>query len=268
MTAPGAATTTPGAPGAVRVLLADDDALLRTGVAVTLGTAPDIDVVGEAADGIRAVELCHALTPDVVLMDVRMPGIDGIEATGRIVAAGLAARVLVLTTFPDDAYVWRALRAGASGFLLKRAAPERLIDAVRTVHAGDTLLDPSVTGALVERFVLDGRGARAEPDAAERARLRALTAREAQVLRLIAEGLSNAELAMVLGIAESTAKTHVKRILHKIGARDRAQAVVLAHRSGLMESRGAPPEPLRAPTDPLRSPADPFGTPPAHPGSG
>ncbi|MER6157064.1 response regulator transcription factor [Streptomyces sp. NPDC001868] len=232
--------TTARADGAttVRVLLADDDALLRTGVAVTLGTAPDIEVVGEAADGVRAVELCHALAPDVVLMDVRMPGIDGIEATGRIVEAGLTARVLVLTTFPDDAYVWRALRSGASGFLLKRATPERLIDAVRTVAAGDTLLDPSVTRALVERFVLDGRTARADPDTGDRARLRRLTAREAQVLRLIAEGLSNAELAGLLGIAESTAKTHVKRILHKIDARDRAQAVVLAYRSGLMEPRG------------------------------
>ncbi|MFF7389207.1 response regulator [Streptomyces scabiei] len=242
----------PAAPP-VRVLLADDDALLRTGVTVTLGTAPDLEVVGEAADGIRAVELCHALTPDVVLMDVRMPGIDGIEATGRIVEAGLAARVLVLTTFPDDAYVWRALRAGASGFLLKRAAPERLIDAVRTVAAGDTLLDPSVTRALVARFVLDDRRARREPDAGQRARLRGLTVREAQVLRLIAEGLSNAELAQLLGIAESTAKTHVKRILHKIDARDRAQAVVLAYRSGLMDSRGTP-------TDPL-GPAEPTGTP-------
>ncbi|PIM68823.1 DNA-binding response regulator [Streptomyces sp. JV178] len=229
----------------VRVLLADDDALLRTGVAVILGTAPGIEVVGEAGDGLRAVELCRALAPDVVLMDVRMPGIDGIQATGRIVDAGLAARILVLTTFPDDAYVWQALRAGASGFLLKRTAPERLIDAVRTVAAGDTLLDPSVTRALVERFVLDGdddgRGggdgesARPGTAAADRARLRHLTAREAQVLRLIAEGLSNAELAARLNIAESTAKTHVKRILHKIGARDRAQAVVLAYRSGLME---------------------------------
>ncbi|MFJ7048149.1 response regulator [Streptomyces sp. NPDC101112] len=234
----------------VRVLLADDDALLRTGVAVILGTAPGIEVVGEAGDGLRAVELCRALAPDVVLMDVRMPGIDGIQATGRIVDAGLAARILVLTTFPDDAYVWQALRAGASGFLLKRTAPERLIDAVRTVAAGDTLLDPSVTRALVERFVLDGDGdgdggsggdndgeggARPGTVAADRARLRHLTAREAQVLRLIAEGLSNAELAARLNIAESTAKTHVKRILHKIGARDRAQAVVLAYRSGLME---------------------------------
>ncbi|WEH13807.1 response regulator transcription factor [Streptomyces sp. VNUA24] len=224
----------------VRVLLADDDALLRTGVAVTLGTAPDIEVVGEAADGLRAVELCHALAPDVVLMDVRMPGIDGIEATARIAAAGPAVRVLVLTTFPDDTYVWRALRAGASGFLLKRAAPERLIDAVRTVAAGDTLIDPSVTRALVEHFVLGERTARGPADAADLARLRGLTAREAQVLRLIAEGLSNAELAELLKIAESTAKTHVKRILHKIGARDRAQAVVLAYRSGLMEP-GVPP---------------------------
>ncbi|SPF06459.1 response regulator [Streptomyces sp. MA5143a] len=231
----------------VRVLLADDDALLRAGVAVILGTAPGIEVVGEAGDGLCAVELCRSLAPDVVLMDVRMPGIDGIQATARIVDAGPASRILVLTTFPDDAYVWRALRAGASGFLLKRTAPERLIDAVRTVAAGDTLLDPSVTRALVERFVLDGDGdggsggggdgevARPGTAAADRARLRHLTVREAQVLRLIAEGLSNAELAARLNIAESTAKTHVKRILHKIGARDRAQAVVLAYRSGLME---------------------------------
>ncbi|MFF3936967.1 response regulator [Streptomyces phaeofaciens] len=213
----------------LRVLLADDDPLLRTGVAVVLGVA-GIEVVGEAGDGVRAVELCRELSPDVVLMDVRMPGYDGIEATGRILGAGLATRVLVLTTFPDDAYVWRALRAGAHGFLLKRAEPERLVDAVRTVAAGHTLLDPVVTRALVDRVVTDDRSPRG-PDSD--ARLRQLTSREAQILRLMAEGLSNAELAGLLGIAESTVKTHVKRILHKIGARDRAGAVVIAFRSGL-----------------------------------
>jgi DNA-binding NarL/FixJ family response regulator len=216
----------------IRVLLADDDALLRTGVAVVLGTAADLEVVGEAADGLRAVELCRTSAPDVVLMDVRMPGVDGIEATSRIVAAGMPARVLVLTTFRNDDYVWRALRAGASGFLLKRASPEQLIEAVRTVAAGDTLLDPSVTRALVEHFVLRGEGPGA--GSPERSRLERLTVRELQVLRLVAEGLSNEQIADLLVIAESTAKTHVKRILLKIDARDRAQAVVLAYRSGVM----------------------------------
>ncbi|GIJ48022.1 DNA-binding response regulator [Virgisporangium aliadipatigenens] len=215
----------------VRVLLADDDALLRTGVAVVLGSAPDIEVVGQAADGLSAVELSRSLAPDVALMDVRMPGVDGIEATGRIVAAGLATKVLVLTTFPNDDFVWRALRAGASGFLLKRASPERLIDAVRTVAGGDTLLDPSVTRSLVEHFV---RGGAPDTGSPERSRLERLTSREIQVLRLIAEGLSNEQIADLLVIAESTAKTHVKRILQKIDARDRAQAVVLAYRAGLM----------------------------------
>jgi DNA-binding NarL/FixJ family response regulator len=215
----------------IRVLLADDDALMRTGVAVVLASEEGIDVAGEAADGLQAVAQCRALAPDVVLMDVRMPGIDGIEATRRIVADGLAARVLVLTTFQHDEYVWGALRAGASGFLLKRASPERLIDAVRTVAAGDALLDPAVTGELIRHFVA------ARPsvaDAASQRRLTELTERETQVLRLVAEGRSNAELADELVIAESTAKTHVKRILAKIGARDRAQAVVIAYQSGLM----------------------------------
>lgn len=216
----------------VRVLLADDDALMRAGLAVVLQAA-GIDVVGEASDGIQAVGLSSALTPDVVLMDVRMPGIDGIEATRRVVAAGLVTKVLVLTTFRHDEYVWGALRAGASGFLLKRASPERLVDAVHTVAAGDTLLDPAVTRDLVEHFVL--RAGAADTVAAEdERRVAALTQREVQVLRLIAQGLSNEEIAGLLFIAESTAKTHVKRILAKIGARDRAQAVVLAYRSGLM----------------------------------
>ncbi|MET7334922.1 response regulator [Nonomuraea sp. CA-143628] len=217
----------------VRVLLADDDALLRAGVAVVLATADGIEVVGEAADGLRAVALCRSLAPDVVVMDVRMPGLDGIEATRRIVAAGLPARVLVLTTFQYDEYVWGALRAGASGFLLKRASPERLIDAVRTLAAGDALLDPAVTRDLIGRFVARSPDAPAAP-APHWSRLAQLTERERQVLRLIAEGYSNEEIADLLAIAESTAKTHVKRILAKIGARDRAQAVVIAYQSGHM----------------------------------
>ena len=215
-----------------RVLLADDDALMRAGLRVVLENAAGTAVVGEAGDGLEAVRLCRDLTPDVVLMDVRMPGIDGIEATRRIVAAGLPTRVLVLTTFRHDEYVWGALRAGASGFLLKRASPERLVEAVRTVAAGDTLLDPSVTRELVEHFLrLDDRAPRDAGEAT--AVLARLTEREAQVLRLVAQGLSNEEIADLLVIAESTAKTHVKRILAKVGARDRAQAVVLAYRAGL-----------------------------------
>jgi DNA-binding NarL/FixJ family response regulator len=216
----------------VRVLLADDDALMRAGLAVVLDNAAGIDVVGEAPDGIQAVELCRSLAPDVVLMDVRMPGIDGIEATRRVVAAGLPTKVLVLTTFRHDEYVWGALRAGASGFLLKRASPERLVDAIHTVAADETLLDPAVTRDLVEHFVLHAR--ESDVAAEDRRRVAALTQREVQVLRLIAQGLSNEEMAGLLFIAESTAKTHVKRILAKIGARDRAQAVVVAYRSGLM----------------------------------
>jgi DNA-binding NarL/FixJ family response regulator len=219
----------------IRVLLADDDALLRAGVAVVLGTADDIDLAGEAADGLRAVELCRSLEPDVVLMDVRMPGIDGIEATRRITGAGLATRVLVLTTFHHDEYVWGALRAGASGFLLKRSPPERLIDAVRTVAEGDARLDPSVTRDLIRQFARwDTAGPDLGAQAPLRQRLARLTPRESQVLRLIAEGYSNQEIAGLLVIAESTAKTHAKRVLAKIGARDRAQAVVIAYQSGLM----------------------------------
>ena len=221
----------------IRVLLADDDALLRAGVAVVLGTAGDIELVGEAADGLQAVGMCRSLEPDVVLMDVRMPGIDGIEATRRIAGAGLPARVLVLTTFQHDEYVWGALRAGASGFLLKRAPPERLIDAVRTVAAGDALLDPSVTRDLIRHFASwEVAGPDHTAQAPLRRRLAGLTPREVQVLRLIAEGYTNQEIAGLLVIAESTAKTHVKRVLTKIAARDRAQAVVIAYQSGLMSA--------------------------------
>ncbi|MFC9330004.1 response regulator [Kitasatospora sp. NPDC057015] len=216
----------------VRVVIADDDALLRAGVAVVLGTEDGIEVVGQAADGLQAVELCRTLLPDVVLMDVRMPGIDGIEATRRIVADGLATRVLVLTTFHHDEYVWGALRAGAGGFLLKRASPERLVDAVRTLAAGQALLDPAITRDLVSHLVARGP-APAVPAVPDR-RLAGLTSRERQVLRRAAEGDSNAEIAELLVVAESTVKTHMKRILAKTGARDRAQAVAIAHRGGLM----------------------------------
>ena len=225
----------------LRVLLADDDALLRAGLAVVLGTAADLDVVAEAADGLEAVELCLRHTPDVVLMDVRMPGIDGIEATRRLVAARPETRILILTTFRDDDYVYGALRAGASGFLLKRTSPERLLDAVRTVAAGEALLDPSVTRDLIRRVLATGGSTVPEASTETRWLLDRLTERERQVLLLVAQGRSNTEIADLLVIAESTAKTHVKRVLAKIEVHDRAQAVVFAYRSGLLTGGGADP---------------------------
>jgi DNA-binding NarL/FixJ family response regulator len=220
----------------IRVLLADDDALLRAGLAVVLGTDSDLVVVAEAADGLQAVEQCRLHAPDVALMDVRMPGIDGIEATRRIVAIKPDIKILILTTFQHDEYVWGALRAGASGFLLKRASPERLLDAVHTVAAGEALLDPAVTRSLIQRQLeSEFGGSREHPvDKDARHRLDELTPRERQVLMLIGQGRSNSEIAELLVIADSTAKTHVKRILAKIDARDRAQAVVFAYRSGLI----------------------------------
>jgi DNA-binding NarL/FixJ family response regulator len=218
----------------IRILIADDDALLRAGLVVILQTAADLEVVAEAGDGIEAVRLAHQHPPDLVLMDVRMPGIDGIEATRRLVAAHPDIRILILTTFHDENYVYGALRAGASGFLLKRASPERLLDAVRTVAAGDTLLDPSVTRGLISRFLNGAPSVASGPSAETRQRLERLTERERQVLLLVAQGRSNAEIADLLVIAESTAKTHVKRLLAKIDAHDRAQAVVFAYRSGMI----------------------------------
>jgi DNA-binding NarL/FixJ family response regulator len=225
----------------VRVLLADDDALIRAGLAVVLGTAADLEVVAEAADGIEAVDLCLRHRPDVVLMDVRMPGIDGIEATRRLVVSRPEIKILILTTFRDDEYVYGALRAGASGFLLKRASPERLLDAVRTVAAGEALLDPSVTQGLIHRFLAAGGATVPRPSAETRRQLDRLTERERQVLLLVAQGRSNAEIADLLVIAESTAKTHVKRVLAKIDVHDRAQAVVFAYRSGLSTGGGIDP---------------------------
>lgn len=212
----------------IRVLLVDDDPLLRAGVGTVLETADGIELVGEAATGSEAVRRCHDLQPDVVLMDIRMPGLDGIAATRRIAASGANTRVLVLTTFELDEYVFESLRAGASGFLLKRASPERLIDAIETIAGGNALLDPSVTRRLIAAFAAQpapGRHTELPED---------LTERERDVLRLVAAGRSNTELAAELFIAESTVKTHIKHILAKLGVRDRAQAVVAAYESGLV----------------------------------
>jgi DNA-binding NarL/FixJ family response regulator len=213
----------------LRVLIADDQTLLRTGFAMILG-AGGIQVVGEAGDGAEAVELVRATRPDVVLMDIRMPGVDGLEATRRILAEPDGApRVLILTTFDLDRYVYAALRAGASGFLLKDVTPEQLVAGVRTVRAGDQLLAPSITRRLIERFAPT-----AEAPATVHRDLAVLSPRELEVLRLLARGLSNAELAARLQLGETTVKTHVSRILLKLDLRDRAQAIVLAYETGLV----------------------------------
>jgi DNA-binding NarL/FixJ family response regulator len=210
-----------------RVLVVDDQALVRGGFTMILESEPDITVVGEAADGVEAIRIVAEESPDVVLMDVRMPRMDGIEATRRITAAG-RARVLVLTTFDLDEYVYDAVRAGASGFLLKDVRPRDLAHAVRTVAAGDSLVAPAVTRRLLAEFVR-------RPPAGRRAeRLAALTEREVEVLALMARGWSNAELAADLVLSETTVKTHVTRILTKLGVRDRVQAVVVAYETGLV----------------------------------
>jgi len=214
----------------IRVLLVDDDALVRSGLTMMLAGAAGIEVVGEAGDGNETVELVERLQPDVVLMDIRMPGIDGLEATRRIVARGIATRVLVLTTFDVDDYVYEAMKAGASGFLLKTTPPRQLADAVRTVAAGDALLAPSITRRLVEQFVR-----RPPPGATVPPALEELTERERDVLRRLARALSNAEIAAELVVSEATVKSHVNRILTKLNLRDRAQAIVLAYETGLVE---------------------------------
>jgi DNA-binding NarL/FixJ family response regulator len=212
----------------ISVAVVDDQALVRGGFSMILEAEPDIDVVAEAGDGVEAVRVCAEHRPDVVLMDVRMPVMDGLEATRRIVAAG-PSRVLMLTTFDLDGYVYDALRAGASGFLLKDVPPSGLASAVRTVAAGETLLAPTLTRRLVEEYVRRPRMATADP------RLGRLTEREREVLTLIGRGLSNAEIARRLQLADATAKTHVSRILTKLELRDRVQAVVLAYESGLVQ---------------------------------
>lgn len=213
----------------IRVVLVDDQAMVRTGLRMVLAAEAGIEVVGEAADGEAGVRVVTELAPDVVLLDVRMPGMDGLEAARRILAAGLPTRVVVLTTFDEDEYVTAALRAGVSGFLLKVAPPEDLVSAVRTVAAGQGLLDPAVTLRVIE-----GYAAAPAPDPARAAALAELTERETDVLALVAAGLSNAEIAARLYLGEATVKTHVSRLLLKLGLRDRVQAVAFAYESGLV----------------------------------
>jgi DNA-binding NarL/FixJ family response regulator len=212
----------------VRVLLVDDDDLMRAGLTAVLSSDETIEVVGEASDGHAAVERATALRPDVVLMDVRMPGLDGIAATREVLAVSPDVRVVILTTFEQDDYIFGALSAGASGFLLKRTRPEDLIAAIHTIAAGDSLLSPSVT-----RTVIDRMARQPAPDTSSETRLDELTPREREVLELIARGLSNGEIAAALVVEESTVKTHVKRILRKLRLRDRVHAVILAYESGL-----------------------------------
>ena len=211
-----------------RVLIADDDDLMRAGLVELLAGESEIEVVGEASTGREAVERARRLAPDVVLMDVRMPELDGIEATRELTRAAPNARILILTTFEQDDYVFGALRAGASGFLLKRSRPEELIAAVHAIAAGDSLLSPSVT-----RRVIDRMAQQPMPELAAQAKLDDLTRREREVLELIARGLSNREIATQLFVEESTVRTHVKRIQMKLGLRDRVQIVIFAYETGV-----------------------------------
>lgn len=221
----------------IRVLIADDQALVRSGFALILGVEPDLTVVGEAADGRQAIEQAAAARPDVVLMDIEMPVVNGIEATRAITSQGGGAgpRVIILTTFDRDDYVFESLRAGAAGFLLKSSPPERLVEAIRVVAAGAALLAPDVTRRVIERFAV------LAPPAAQADRLALLTEREREVLGQVARGSSNAEIAAALYLGEATVKTHVSSILAKLGLRDRVQAVVFAFESGL--ARTGPDDP-------------------------
>jgi DNA-binding NarL/FixJ family response regulator len=214
----------------IRVLIADDQALVRDGFGMILDAQPDIEVVGGAADGAEAIERARELRPDVVLMDIRMPGVDGLEATRRLVADTGAPRILMLTTFDQNEYVYEAMKSGASGFLLKDVRREELVNAVRVVAAGDALLAPALTRRLIEDFVR-----RPPPGAEPAGALAELTERESEVLRLVARGLSNAEIAASLVVSEATVKTHVARILAKLHLRDRIQAVVMAYETGFVQ---------------------------------
>ena len=219
----------------LRVLIADDQSLIRSGFSLMLSVEDDIDVVGEAADGRAAVEQARALQPDVVLMDVQMPGMDGIEATAALVAEDLG-RVVILTTFDRDDYLFDALRAGASGFLLKNCEPDALVEAVRTVGSGHALLAPEVTRRVVEQMVAGGPSS-SPADVGVAPALEGLTEREREVLALLARGRSNAEIAAELFLGEATVKTHVSNCLAKLHLRDRVQAVVFAYESGLVRPR-------------------------------
>jgi DNA-binding NarL/FixJ family response regulator len=212
----------------IRVLIVDDDALMRAGLRGVLSNDAAIEVVGEAGDGRDAVHRARLLAPDVVLMDVRMPDLDGIAATERVLSEAPGARVVILTTFEQDDYIFGALRAGASGFLLKRTRPEELIAAIHTIAAGESLLSPSVTSRVIARMARQPA-----PDLSHDARLDELTPRELEVLALVARGRSNGEIAAELVIEESTVKSHVKRILSKLGVRDRVQAVIFAYERGV-----------------------------------
>ncbi|MFI7607263.1 response regulator [Micromonospora sp. NPDC049366] len=224
----------------IRVLLADDQHLVRTGFRVILEVEDDIDVVGEAADGERAVSMTRALHPDVVLMDVEMPGVDGLEATRRITAATSpeGPAVLILTTFDRDDYLFAALRAGASGFLLKNGTPEALIEAIRVLARGDGLLAPELTRRVIATFARPGDPSGVGGTETGDAALRDLTPREREVLVLVARGASNAEIAAALHLGEATVKTHVSRVLAKLGLRDRVQAVVFAYEQGVVRAGG------------------------------
>jgi DNA-binding NarL/FixJ family response regulator len=216
----------------IRVLVADDQSMVRAGFRLLLSDEEDIEVIAEASDGLEAVEKAARYRPTIVLMDIRMPGLDGLEATRRILAADNSAHILILTTFDLDEYVYEALRSGASGFVLKDEPPEVLLSAIRTVAGGDALLSPSITKRVIEKFTR-------MPLPAPPKEIDELTAREKEIFRLVANGLSNAEIGEQVYISETTVKTHVTHILQKLGLRDRVQAVVLAYQTRLFEDHGA-----------------------------
>jgi DNA-binding NarL/FixJ family response regulator len=213
----------------IRIVIADDQALVRSGFRLIVDARPDLEVVGEAEDGVQAVALVEELDPDVILLDIRMPNLDGIEATKRIVDSGSGTRILVLTTFDLDEYVYGAIRAGASGFLLKDVRPNELVDAIRVVASGNALLGPTAVERLLRRF--------SEERPLDMAAVGLLTDREAETLRLLANGLSNAEIAATLVVSETTVKTHVSNLLRKLGVRDRVQAVIAAYDAGVVQPR-------------------------------